>query len=188
MIFTHTASVLATGLLALLAGQLIVPDLLVPALELGSGLLVVGLGLRLLRARWRSLRRGHEHDHHHPDDGLGPAHTHAAHNHGQPHSHSHPADGVRWRDLALTGVLGGLTPCPEAIGILLVAIGLNRVALGLATVQCVLGLLLVRARGLVDRLGALGHPSQRFLPLGSALVVTLLGAGMALTGVLAYLP
>ena len=96
------------------------------------------------------------------------------------------------------GVSGGLIPCPEAIGILLIAIGLDQVALGLglimafslglATVLCLLGLLLVRARGLANRLGALGHPSQRFLPLGSTLVVTLLGAGMVLTGVLAYLP
>ena len=95
------------------------------------------------------------------------------------------------------GASGGLMPCPEAIGILLVAIGLDQVALGLglitafslglATVLCLLGLLLMRARGLVDRLGALGYPSQRFLPLGSALVVTLLGVGMALKGVLAYL-
>lgn len=194
--FTHTASVLATGVLVVLAGQLIVPQLLVPALELGSGLLVMALGVRLVLARWRSLRHGHAHDH---SDRAEPAHTHAEHDHHHhhhPHAHPHPADRVRWRDLAMMGFSGGLVPCPEAIGILLVAIGLNRVALGLglivafslglAAVLCLLGLLLVRARGLVDRLGALGQPGQRFLPLGSAMVVTLLGAGTALQGMLAY--
>jgi ABC-type nickel/cobalt efflux system permease component RcnA len=213
--FTHTASVIATGLLALLAGRVLVPSLLVPALELGSGLLVVVLGVRLVLARWHALRRGsdHEHDHAHPHaHGSEDAHAHVgsvpsfghrhAHGHGpetSPHSHppSAPSDMVRWRDLAAMGVSGGLTPCPEAIGILLIAIGLNRVALGmglivafslgLAAVLCLLGLLLVRARGLADRVGGFGAPLQRLLPLGSAVVVTLLGAAITTQAVLAYL-
>src|SRR5918997_4122493 len=61
---THTASVIAVGLLALLAGQYILPDLLVPALQVGAGLLVVAMGLRLVRARWRT-RGSHHHDHGH---------------------------------------------------------------------------------------------------------------------------
>jgi ABC-type nickel/cobalt efflux system permease component RcnA len=95
------------------------------------------------------------------------------------------------------GVSGGMTPCPEAIGILLVAIGLNRIAfgmglivsfsLGLAAVLCLLGLLLVRTHGLVDRLGTMGQRAQRLLPLGSAVVVTILGAVMSAKGMLAYL-
>jgi ABC-type nickel/cobalt efflux system permease component RcnA len=180
--FTHTASVLATGVLVLLAGHLMVPQVLVPTLELSSGLLVVVLGLRLVLARWRSLRHAHgyEHEHHH---------------HAHPHPHPESGNGLRWRDLAAMGVSGGLVPCPEAIGILLVAIGLDQVALGLgliaafsvglAGVLCLLGLLLVRARGLVDHVGALGHRGQRFLPLGSALLVTLLGVGILVNGVLA---
>jgi nickel/cobalt exporter len=93
------------------------------------------------------------------------------HEHPHPHDHEHShadTDGpVRLREVVVMGVSGGLTPCPEAIGILLIAIGLNRVALGLglisafgvglAVVLCCLGLLLVRARGLVNRFGPLGH-------------------------------
>jgi len=96
------------------------------------------------------------------------------------------------------GISGGLVPCPEAIGILLVAVGLNRVALGLglitafslglAIVLCLLGVLLVRARRLADRLGTVGVRTQRFLPVGSAVVVVVLGAGILLKGVVAYLP
>jgi nickel/cobalt transporter (NicO) family protein len=91
-------------------------------------------------------------------------------------------------------VSGGLTPCPEAIGILLVAIGLNRIglglgllvafSLGLAAVLSLIGLLLVRARGLVDRAGAIGRRGQGLLPLGSAVVVTLLGVGICVQGAL----
>lgn len=49
---------IAIGLVALAAGQLLVPQVLVPALELVSGLLVLGLGARLVWRRWRTLRRG----------------------------------------------------------------------------------------------------------------------------------
>lgn len=49
---THTASVIVVGLLALFASQYIVPELLVPILEIGSGMLVVLIGVRLIHARW----------------------------------------------------------------------------------------------------------------------------------------
>jgi ABC-type nickel/cobalt efflux system permease component RcnA len=189
--FTHTASVMATGLIVLWAGHLIVTNLLVPTLELGSGLLVVLLGVRLVRARWRSLRHGLEHGH--PHEPAHPAPEHA----DQTHPYPHPTEAVRWRDLVTMGVSGGMTPCPEAIGILLVAIGLNRVALGmglivafslgLAAVLSLIGLLLVRSRGLVDHLGALGQHTQQLLPLGSAIIVTMLGTVMSAKAVLAYL-
>jgi ABC-type nickel/cobalt efflux system permease component RcnA len=64
--FTHTASAIAVGLLALFASQVIVPDILVPVLEVGAGLLVVALGVRLVLERWRL--RGGAHDHHHDHD------------------------------------------------------------------------------------------------------------------------
>ncbi len=95
------------------------------------------------------------------------------------------------------GASGGMTPCPEAIGILLVAVGLNRIALGvglivafslgLAAVLCLLGLLIVRSSGLVDHLGQMGRRTQRLLPLGSAIIVTVLGLVISAKGVLAYL-
>ena len=46
--FTHTASVIVIGLLALFASKYVVPGVLVPALEVVSGLLVVILGARLI--------------------------------------------------------------------------------------------------------------------------------------------
>jgi nickel/cobalt transporter (NicO) family protein len=204
--FAHTASVIAMGLLALLAGHLIVPELLVPTLELSSGLLVLALGARLVRTRSRALRHGHAHGsahaHAHPHV-YGDDHVHK-HGHGhaslgrdnRAHPHPDPADAVTWRGLATMGVSGGLVPCPEAIGILLVAVGLNRVAfgmglivafsLGLAAVLCLLGLLIVRSSGLVDHLGAAGRRAQRLLPLGSAVIVTVLGIAISAKAVLAY--
>ena len=180
--FTHTASVIAVGLLALLASQLILPGVLVPVLEVGAGLLVIALGVRLVRERWR-LRGG---AHHHQRD----------HDHHHEHDHQHLPKVVKPSDLLAMGVLGGLVPCPEALGVMLVAIGLERIALGLglivafslglAAVLIVIGILLVRFRGGLDRLGKPGSHWQRLLPLVSAVIVTVLGVGIALKGLISY--
>jgi nickel/cobalt exporter len=180
---THTASVIAVGLLALLAGQYILPDVLVPALEVCAGLVVVALGARLVRARWRT--RGSHRHHHDP-----------GHHHHDDHHHL-PKGDVRPGDLLAMGVSGGLVPCPEALGVMLIAIGLGRIGLGLAlivafsvglaVVLIAIGILLVRCKSRwLDRLGKPGSSWQRLLPLVSAAVVTLLGVGIVLKGLLAY--
>lgn len=189
--FTHTASVIAIGLLALLASQFIVPNLLVPALEVLSGLLVVILGLRLLRSRWHAPVEVHHHAHDHPHDHSHP-HEHEHHTHALPEK-------VTLGDLLTLGISGGLVPCPEALGVMLIAIGLNRILLGLgmimafsfglAAVLIVMGILLVRSKSLLDRLGGVGGGGrwQKWLPLASAMIVTVLGLGIVAKGVLAYL-
>jgi nickel/cobalt exporter len=184
--FTHTVSVIAVGLLALLASQLILPGVLVPVLEVCAGLLVVALGVQLVRERWR-IREGahhhqHDHDHHH--------------DHHHEHDHQHLPKVVKPSDLLAMGVSGGLVPCPEALGVMLVAIGLDRIALGLglivafslglAAVLIAIGILLVRFRGGLDRLGKPGSHLQRLLPLVSAVIVTVLGVGIALKGLMSY--
>jgi ABC-type nickel/cobalt efflux system permease component RcnA len=93
------------------------------------------------------------------------------------------------RSVAAMGVTAGMIPCPEALGVLLLAIGLQRVALGLtmivafsvglAAVLVGLGLLLVTAGPAVSRFTdrVPGWVTTR-LPLVSALVVAILGAVM----------
>ena len=207
--FTHTASVIVIGLLALFASQFIVPDVLTPLLEILSGLLVVVIGVRLAWQRWLAFYsrhnpdhehpHSHSHDHHHTHDHHH-NHDHAyTHNHGDGHTHTHlpPAEGVTLGSLAAMGVSGGLLPCPEALGIMVIAIGLNRVLLGLglivsfsfglAAVLIVIGVLLVRSRGLVERLGGSGSRWSRVLPLASAVLVTALGIGLTLSGLTTYL-
>lgn len=174
--FTHTASVIVVGLLALLARQYIMPDVLVPALEVSVGLLVIALGARLVRTRWRT-RGGPHHDH--------------GHDHHVPPTH------VRLGDLLAMGVSGGLVPCPEALGVMLITIGLGRIGLGLALIMAfslglaavliAIGILLVRCKSRLDRLGKSGSPWQRLLPLVSAAVVTLLGVGIMVNGLITYM-
>ncbi len=80
------------------------------------------------------------------------------------------------------GVSGGLVPCPEALGIMVIAIGLNRILLGLglivsfsfglAAVLIVIGTLLVRSRSLLEHFGGTGSCRSSALPLASAVLVT----------------
>ncbi|HBL58744.1 MAG TPA: ABC transporter permease [Cyanobacteria bacterium UBA8803] len=129
----------------------------------------------------------HSHDHHHHSDDHD--HHEHAHNHGE-HSHLPPgADGspVTWHSLLALGISGGLLPCPSALVLLLSAIALGRIgfglvlvlafSLGLAGVLTGLGLLLVCAKQLFQKL-----PAQvglmRALPAVSALCVALIGLGI----------
>lgn len=194
---THTIGVFALGLVALFASQYILPEQLYPWLSCLSGLMVVAIGVNLFISRMRStqlLKRshlGHSHaeQHHHHDH----HHDHHDHDHGHSHeTHSHlppGADGspVTWRSLLILGISGGLVPCPSALVVLLSSIALGRVgfglvlvlafSLGLAGVLTALGLLLVRARRLFERV-----PTQmrlmRVLPAISALFIALLGLGI----------
>jgi ABC-type nickel/cobalt efflux system permease component RcnA len=101
------------------------------------------------------------------------------------------------RNLLALGISGGLVPCPEALGIMLIAIGLNRILLGLglvvafsfglAGVLMIIGILLVRAKSLFDRFGDQEGRWQALLPLVSAMIVTLLGIGLVVKGLMPYL-
>jgi ABC-type nickel/cobalt efflux system permease component RcnA len=130
----------------------------------------------------------HDHSHHHDHDHHG--HLHAdghSHDHGHGHSHLPPgADGspVTWRSLLLLGVSGGLLPCPSALVLLLAAVSMNRVAFGmalvvafsfgLAAVLTTVGLLFVKGGAVVQRVPRF-TAWQHYLPVASALVITVLG-------------
>ena len=144
---------------------------------------------------------GHSHAHH--DHSHAPGHSHAHHDHSHDHGHLHSHDGgsvhshlppgadgaaITWRSLLALGVSGGLIPCPSALVVLLSAIALQRVAfgmllivafsLGLASVLTLIGVLLVHAGRLFERLPVRGRLFQ-IMPIASALLVTV--AGMAIT-------
>ncbi|MGW2822680.1 hypothetical protein ACWC24_16970 [Streptomyces sp. NPDC001443] len=99
-----------------------------------------------------------------------------------------------FKGIAALGVAGGIMPCPEALSVLLLAIGLNRTALGLtmivafsaglAGVLVALGLLLVTAGTTLTRFRhAPPGLLLKALPLCSAVFVTALGGTIALHGV-----
>ena len=160
---THTIGVFSLGLVTLALSQFIVPDRLYPWLNLVSGLLVVGIGASVLRARWRHSRQHHHH-------------------------HHHGEKGTSFRSLFAVGVSGGLLPCPSALVVLLAAISLHRVAFGLLLILAFsaglaltitgIGLAAVLARTAFRRVSFEGR-LVRLLPAASALVI--LAAGLAMT-------
>ena len=122
----------------------------------------------------------HDHDHH--------SDSHHSHSHGHGHSHLPPgANGspVTWRSLLLLGISGGLLPCPSALVLLLAAVSMNRAgfgmalvvafSFGLAAVLTVVGLLFVKGSAVIQRVPRF-TAWQRYLPVASALVITVLGA------------
>ena len=157
---THTAGVLALGLVILFASRTIMPEQVYPWLSLASGLLVAVLGLTILRQRLLGLPTfGHHHhdyehsldrdrDHDHDHDHLHPHDHDHAHDHdhsrgivlthgGHTHSHLPPgAEGERvtWRNLLALGISGGLLPCPSALLALLGAMAVGRAGFGLMVV------------------------------------------------------
>lgn len=178
---THTIGVFALGLITLALSAFIVPEQLYPWLNLVSALLVVGVGLAILRWRFRAWRGADGHGHHHHHD-----HAHGHHDHH--HGHSHTGDSRSMRGLLGIGISAGIIPCPTALVVLLAAISLQRVgyglilivafSVGLAGAITSIGLVAVTAKRAFSRMSFEG-PIVRALPAVSALVV--IGLGLVMT-------
>lgn len=192
---THTAGVFALGFVTLFAAQFILPEKLYPWLSMVSGVFVVVIGAMMIKDRLHSFLSGHTHHHNHHDHDHDHNHDHDhSHDHG-PHGHHHHlppgTDGspVTWRGLLALGISGGLLPCPSALVLMLGAISLERVSfglalivmfsLGLASVLTAIGVVLVYAGKFFQRIPESG-PLFRFVPVASALFITVVGVGITL--------
>jgi ABC-type nickel/cobalt efflux system permease component RcnA len=180
---THTLGVLMLGLATLVAAQYILPDRLYPWLTVGSGLLVIGMGIALVADRWHALQHARPHTH---DE----AHRHRHGVFGREHSHLPTSlePGLSWQSLIGLGAVGGLVPSASALLLLLGAISLQRIpfgivliivfGLGMAFVLVGVGVLFVRASSLLGRYRVSGR-WMAFVPFVSALFV--IGAGIFMT-------
>lgn len=180
----HTTGVVGLALVTLLASDFLPPERLYPILGLSSGAIVIGIGVYLLAARWRvvSSARRHRFDHAHDGD----------HGHEHHHEHALPAGTtLSWGALFSLGLAGGLVPSASALLLLLGAIAVGKPAYGLAlaiafgagmaVVLSGIGILMVRASRLVERMPRLGG-LWRFNPAIPWLTaVVVLGAGIYLT-------
>src|SRR5262245_14136312 len=190
----HTAGVYLLGAVTLYASRYVVPDRIYPWLGVISGLTIASLGVWLFRQRYPGgpppHHQDHAHDHHsHVHDGAGRAHQ-IDHVHSHQHAHRHPHGDVTLKQLFTLGVTGGIIPCPAALVVLLSALSLGRVgfglvlivafSLGLAAVLIITGLLMVYARRLMARVPGDGVLVNRWLPLTSSAVITIVGLGLVI--------
>lgn len=145
-------------------------------------------------SRARDVEEHAHHDLRAGDPGPDPADEAGWHDHGGVR-HTHlPAridERLGWRSLFLLGLSGGLVPSPAALLLLLGSVGAGRTAygiilalafgIGMAFVLVGIGILLVRARGLIDRLPRTSQMARlaRALPLATAVIV--LSAGLLIT-------
>jgi ABC-type nickel/cobalt efflux system permease component RcnA len=176
---THTAGVYLLGGATLAASAWILPERILPWLGIASGLLVLAVGASLVRRRLETAVHGHHrHDHEHG-----------------PHTHIHlpPAEmAPSPSNLVALGVSGGMLPCPSALVVMLGANALGRTAfglalilafsVGLAAVLTAVGLALVYARRMFDRLPIDGR-FARFAPVASAAIISLAGLALVVEAV-----
>ena len=183
----HTLSVIGLGLLILFAEKLVAPDKIFPWLGLGSGIVVLGLGVWLLVVRAKGLgwREGYaeaEASHSHDEQGDHP------HEDEHEHGHEHPqlpagTPLLSKRGLTALAVSGGLLPSPTALVVLLGAVAIDRVGFGLALIvsfslglACALiavAMAAIGARDVVAR--RLGSRLGRFVPVAGAAVIMAVG-------------
>ncbi len=142
----------------------------------------------------------HDHDHDHDHQESAPAPTSPDedavggwHSHGLVrHTHlPQGGDALRWRNLFALGLVGGLVPSASAILILVGSIAAGRPAygmvltlafgLGMAVVLVGVGVLLVRARGLIERWPSSDRlaPLLSRLPILTAVVFVIVGVGIS---------
>ncbi len=204
----HTIVVWGLAVLGLAFGSRMSLDRLEPWLVLVSGLLIIGLALRLLGMRGAGNHDHHANDHAH-DHGHDHDHHQVAHSHAparrevstDAHAAAHARDietrfagrtSVSAAEIAWFGFTGGLLPCPSAIAVLLVCLQLKAFTLGVAMVAAFsLGLALTLASvGMAVAWGTrkasaswAGFDAWSVrLPLISALLVLALGVLMSLRG------
>lgn len=171
---THTMSVFALGILALLLSRYVLPEQLYPFLSLGSGLMVCGVGFWLLD---RFL---------HPS----PIHNHV---HSADHTHQHLLPEISLRTLVSLGIAGGLIPCPSALVLLLSAIALHQTAyglllvcafsFGLAIVLISIGLVTLYAHHWLKQISWV-QPLQPYIPIISAIGVISVGTSLIVCAVI----
>ena len=183
-----------TGIAAFFLSHIILPATLNRWLEIGSALLVIVMGgwmlFRTLPGRQHPAHPGGSGYHHHPHGRHHHDHGHAFcgdHPPAAPHCHDGQEDGISFWNLLFLGITGGVVPCPDAIVLLLIAVGVSRIVFGLvlilvfsagiAAVLIAVGLLVVSGNTVARRMDS-GQRILGRLPVVSALFITLIGVGM----------
>lgn len=147
-----------------------------------------------------------EHEQPHPHEEHGHPHPHPHEDHDHPHDHSHGGHGhshvipglaagerPSLGQLVALGISGGIVPCPAALAVLLAAVsygqflrGLSLViifSVGMAAVLVAIGTMMVKAAGVAGRYVTAESRWVRWVPVGSAALITVLGVALTVRAV-----
>ena len=176
---THTVGVYLLGAITIYAQKYILPERIYPFLGVLSGVLIAGMGFYSLLQRYLGAEFSHTHDY-----------AVAAGCEFEKTPRTRPPQAVSARQLVVLGITGGIIPCPAALVVLLSAVALHRTvfglylivafSLGLAVVLIGMGMITVYAGRLMSRFRLEGPFIQKWLPMGSAAMITFLGCGIVL--------
>ena len=181
---SHTAGVYLLGGITLYAQKYILPDRIYPFLGVLSGILIAGTGCFLFLQRYLGGQFAHSHS------------TEVSASVPAPTTHGPQRRArVSARQLLVLGVTGGMVPCPAALVVLLSAAALHRTgfglfliaafSIGLAAVLIAMGFVAVYAGRMMSKLPFEAPLIERWLPMASALMILVLGCGIAVRGLLA---
>ncbi len=178
----HTAGVYLLGAVTLYAQKYILPDRIYPFLSVLSGILIAGMGCYLFLKLYVGADFTHSHE------------IRSAARVSQEESQERRST-ISARQLLVLGMTGGIVPCPAALVVMLSAVALHRTgfglflivafSIGLAAVLIAMGLAAVYAGRMMSRLPIDGPLVQRWLPMGSAMTITVLGCVIAVRGLIA---
>jgi nickel/cobalt transporter (NicO) family protein len=130
---THSVLVVGLAVAALSLGREAFTDQAMHWLQLGSGVIVILLGLWMLWRRWpRRHHEHHDHDHDLDDDDDAHARAHAAAMPAYVAAGSRPSPG----QVIAFGAAGGMIPCPASVTVMLMALSVGKITWGVAAVAC----------------------------------------------------
>ena len=187
---SHTAGVYLLGGITLYAQKYILPDRIYPLLGVLSGILIAGTGCFLFLQRFLGGEFAHSHAAD-PPAGVSTSTSAPVPTTENPQGRAR----VSARQLLVLGITGGMVPCPAALVVLLSAVALHRTgfglylivafSIGLAAVLIAMGFAAVYAGRMMSQLPFEAPLVQRWLPMASALMISALGCGIAVRGLMA---
>ena len=208
---SHTAIVWVIALGGLYLWRGLAPESIEPYLQVGSAVMILGMGSWMI---WRTATEQRHSAHHHDHDHDHDDHDHD-HDHHHHHDHDHEPVAAEFQDaherahaldiqrrfagktvttgqIMLFGLTGGLIPCPGAITVLLLCLQLKAFALGAVLVLCFsLGLALTMVTSGVLAALSVKHLNKTFSGFGDLVrkapyfsggVIMLIGVYLGING------
>ena len=173
--FAHTAIIYVLGFLLIVLTKQDPGNAILQTVGKGSAIVVALLALSLIYRGWKNYRHAwaHYHEHEH------------AHRHSPEAAETTPdRPGSRYVQLFLAGASGGLTPCVDALALLLLAMSIKEIAfglvivfifsLGLAGSILIIGLLVVFGRNLLNLEKRIGGFAEIYGPIIAGLFILFL--------------